>query len=142
MVADVALPDTQGILARQIAKLSGDGATPTRPALQGGLAYAKAVETKLAGKGEVSVVMATDGYPQQCSNNSMGDASRTAAAAKATIPTYIIGVGDRLSSLDDLAAAGGTNKAFLVSTATSDTVGEQFALALGKIRRSPLTSIA
>jgi Mg-chelatase subunit ChlD len=94
IAADVALPDTGGTLASKIAQLTGDGSTPTRPALEGAINYAKSVETKLAGKGKVAVVMATDGYPQDCNNNSIQAASNVASGAKATIPTYVIGVGN------------------------------------------------
>lgn len=138
IAADVALPDTGGTLSGKIAQLSGDGSTPTRPALEGAINYAKTVEAKLAGKGKVAVVMATDGYPQDCSNNSIQSASNVASGAKATIPTYVIGVGNLLSDLNSLAAAGGTNKAYIVSTANQGSVGTDFANALSQIRGASL----
>ena len=137
--ADVALPDTAGVLASDIGKLSGDGSTPTRPALEGAINYAKTVEAKLAGKGKVAVVMATDGYPQDCSNNSIGAAANVASSVKDSIPTYVIGVGDLLNNLNSLAAAGGTSQAFLVSTSNSQNVGQSFADALTKIRGASLS---
>lgn len=138
IAADVALPDTTGALASKMAQLSGNGSTPTRPALEGAINYAKTVEAKLAGKGKVAVVMATDGYPQDCNNNSIQSASNVASGAKATIPTYVIGVGNLLNDLNALAAAGGTNKAYIVSTASQGSVGNEFATALSQIRGASL----
>src|SRR5690606_4251626 len=75
IAADVALPDSGGKLAQTIAGLNGDGSTPTRYALEGAIEYAKGVGAKLAGKGKVAGVRATDGYPQDCSGNSIASAS-------------------------------------------------------------------
>lgn len=138
LAADVALPDTGGTLSSKIAQLTGDGSTPTRPALEGALNYAKSVDAKLAGKGKVAVVMATDGYPQDCSNNSINAASTVASNAKGTIPTYVIGVGNLLNDLNALAAAGGTSKAYIVSTSNQGSVGNEFATALSQIRGASL----
>jgi Mg-chelatase subunit ChlD len=135
---DIALPDTGGILAAEIGKLTGDGSTPTRPALEGAINYGKTLEAKLEGKGKVAIVMATDGYPQDCSNNSIGSASNVAAAVKDTMPTYVIGVGSRLANLDALADAGGTDKAFHVSTTNAASVAQEFSDALAQIRGAQL----
>jgi Mg-chelatase subunit ChlD len=138
IAADVALPDANGTLSQTIAGLSGDGTTPTTAALQGAIAYAQGVSTKLAGKGKVAVVMATDGLPQGCSGDSISSASNVASNAKATVPTYVIGVGNLLNDLNSLASAGGTSKAFIVSTATQTAVGTDFAKALSDIRGKSL----
>lgn len=138
IAADVALPDTTGKLAQVIAGLSGDGSTPTSAALSGSIEYAKTVNAKLAGKGKVAVVMATDGLPQGCSGDSISGASTIAANAKATVPTYVIGVGNLLNDLNSLASAGGTNKAYIVSTSTQSAVANEFATALSQIRGQSL----
>jgi len=137
ILADVTLPDTAGALSTKIASLDADGSTPTRPALEGAINYARSVETRLAGKGKVAVVMATDGYPQDCSDNSISKASAVASAAKATIPTYVIGVGDLLADLNALASAGGTKQAFLVK-GTGAAVGGNLSTALTAIRGASL----
>lgn len=136
--ADVALPDASGKLASTIAGLTGNGSTPTRYALEGAIEYAKGVNTKLAGKGKVAVVMATDGLPQDCSGNSISSASTIASNAKATVPTYVIGVGNLLNDLNALANAGGTSKAFIVSTANQAAVGTEFSTAMSQIRGASL----
>lgn len=138
IAADITLPDTTGKLAQTIAGLSGDGSTPTTAALAGSIEYAKSVNTKLAGKGKVAVVMATDGLPQGCSGDSISSASLIASNAKATVPTYVIGVGNLLNDLNALANAGGTSKAFIVSTANQAAVGTEFSTALSQIRGASL----
>jgi hypothetical protein len=138
IAADVTLPDATGKLAQTIAGLSGDGSTPTTAALAGAVSYAKGVSTKLAGKGKVAVVMATDGLPQGCSGDSISSASTIASSAKATVPTYVIGVGNLLNDLNSLANAGGTSKAFIVSTANQAAVGTEFSTAMSQIRGASL----
>ena len=138
IAADVALPDATGTLSQTIAGLSGEGSTPTTAALAGAVEYAKGVNAKLAGKGKVAVVMATDGLPQGCSGDSISSASTVAANVKATVPTYVIGVGNLLNDLNSLASAGGTNKAFIVSTANQAAVGTEFSTAMSQIRGASL----
>jgi hypothetical protein len=100
------------------------------------------VSTQLAGKGKVAVVMATDGLPEGCSGDSISSASSVAQSAKATVPTYVIGVGNLLNDLNALANAGGTSKAFIVafivSTANQTTVGTEFSTAMSQIRGASL----
>lgn len=139
LVRDVALPDAQNQLLNRIGQLSPNGSTPTRQALEGALKYGKTLETQFAGKGKVAVVLATDGLPQDCSGNSINEAATVAAASKATIPTYVIGVGNLLDNLNTIAAAGGSTKAFVVSTTNSATVNTELSDALSKIRGSALT---
>lgn len=139
IAADVPLPDTAGTLSAKIAGIDPNGSTPTRPALEGALNYAKTVNTQLAGKGKVALVMATDGYPENCDDNSIASASQIASDAKATIPTYVIGVGKLLDDLNALASAGGTDKAYIVSTTNQSTVANDFATALAQIRGASLS---
>lgn len=136
--ANVPLPDTQNRLANRMNGLTGAGGTPTRYAMEGAVAYAQTVETQLAGKGKVVVVLATDGTPEYCSNNTIQTTSAVAQGVAATIPTYVIGVGDALDSLNALAVAGGTTSAFIISTANAGTVGQSFAAAMESIRGASL----
>lgn len=137
--ANVVLPDTGGTLAADMRGLTGNGTTPTRYALEGTMAYATQVQSQLAGKGKVVVVVATDGYPEGCRNgNSINDAATIASAQKATIPTYVIGVGNLLGNLQTLAEAGGTSKALIISTQNAATVNQQFQAAIGEIRGATL----
>lgn len=101
------------------------GGTPTLPALEGGITYAKQIATSRPTEKTV-IVLVTDGEPgfydknvivPGCANN---DVAHVAAAAKAakdgapSIPTYVVGVGPSLSALNAVASAGGTGAALMV----------------------------
>lgn len=111
------------------------GGTPTAPALQGAIDYAKNWEIAHPTH-VVAVVLATDGEPNDCSSTVTNTAAVAASGYSGTpsIRTYVIGVGTSLTSLDTIAAAGGTNQAFIVDD-TSYTES-QFAAALLAIRSS------
>jgi hypothetical protein len=131
---NIALPDTNGTLDAKIASINPNGETHTRYALDGAIQYAKTVNTT----GKVAVVMATDGFPQGCTDNTIQSTSTIAANAKDTIPTYVIGVGNLLDDLNTIAASGGTQKAFIVQTSNQSLVGNDFATALSSIRGKAL----
>jgi hypothetical protein len=96
------------------------GASPTRPALQGVTAYAYDWARNHP-EDKAVVVFATDGVPSSslCTPNSIADNVRAVAAAanaNPPVPTFVIGVGNALDALSEIAAAGGTEQAFLVDT--------------------------
>ncbi len=112
------------------------GQTPTVPALAGALQYAKNWATQNPSH-KVVVVLATDGSPHGCTNNTVDTAAtvaQIAAAGAPPIPTYVIGIGDSLSSLNEIADAGGTAPALIVST--GQDVSAQFLAAMNDIRSS------
>jgi hypothetical protein len=113
--------------------------TPTLGALTGAFAFAKTVATDKASKdgGRVAVVLVTDGDPSGCSS-SVDNVSALAATNKDAFPTYVIGVGSQLTSLDKVAAAGGTGKAYIVSTTDPTATSTQLNSALGSIRSANL----
>jgi hypothetical protein len=122
------------------------GGTPTLPALQGAIAYARDVANQRPGERTV-VVLQTDGYPglklddgsfgPGCADN---DIDHIAAAADAafkgspSIPTYVIGVDAALTDLNRIAAAGGTKQAFLVAVGDPNATKVSFSAALAQIR--------
>jgi len=123
------------------------GATPSAPALAG--AIQQAHDWALAHPDhQVAVVLATDGLPSECIADPNGDPSGiqgVTAAAKAgvsgtpSVKTFVIGVfgADDTTApqnLDDIAVAGGTEKAFVVTTGSD--VEQQFLDALDTIRGS------
>ena len=69
---------------------SPGGGTPTKPALEGAIAYAKKVQTTLSAGEKVAIVLATDGEPNDC-NSTPENVAAAAATVAATIPTYVIG---------------------------------------------------
>jgi hypothetical protein len=112
------------------------GQTPTVAALTGALQYAESWIAQNPSH-KVVVVFATDGSPHGCTNNTIDVAASVAQGAVAgspSIPTYVIGVGSSLSSLNAIADAGGTGAALIVNT--NQDVAAQFLAAMNAIRSS------
>jgi hypothetical protein len=121
------------------------GGTPTLPALQGAIAYAKEIAGKRPGERTV-VVLQSDGYPgllvngtfqAGCPNNDIPSIAAAADAAykgSPSIPTYVIGVDTALTDLNTIAAAGGTKQAFMVAVGDPNATKAAFAAALASIR--------
>ena len=83
------------------------------------------------------MVLATDGIPNDCNSN-VQNVAAAAAGVAATVPTYVIGVGDQLQSLDTIAAGGGTSKAFVVAVGDPTKTASDFQAALAVIRGATL----
>ena len=122
--------------------LSGHGPgtdTPTFPALQGAVDHAKVWASAHPGHVTI-VVLATDGNPSSSCDDNLADINNIASVAAAgnpKIPTFVIGVGNSLTALNGIAAAGGTTQAFIVDPTTGNTT-TQFLAALNKIRGTVL----
>jgi len=129
-VAMRALPDATSF-ANSINANSPNGGTPTLPALTGAIEYAQSVQ-KANPADKVAVVLVTDGEPNDC-NSSVGNVSSEAASASATIPTFVIGIGNA-GNLDQIAQSGGTTKATIVSTNNPQQTAQDFQTALNAIR--------
>jgi hypothetical protein len=112
------LPPASAALITTLNAAMPGGNTPTRPALDGAILYARAWEMMMTRR--VAIALATDGEPNQC-NSTVPAVSASAAAAAATgIFTFVVGVGPSLQNLNAIAQAGGTNTAYLVETAGVD----------------------
>jgi hypothetical protein len=116
-----------------------NGNTPTVPALSGAIQYATSYAQTHPGR-TVGVVFATDGAPTECaqSDNTVAGAVRVATASAMGMPpirTYVLGVGPNLNNLNQIAVAGGTQKAYLVESGGS----ADLITALNDIRKSALT---
>lgn len=108
--------------------------TPTSAALQGALDHGRAW-AKSHERDAVIAVLATDGEPSECVTD-LSHINALAAQGVSGAPkilTFVIGVGSSLDSLNGIAAAGGTQRAFMVDTGSGDTAA-QFLEALNKIR--------
>jgi hypothetical protein len=130
----LALPPPLPAVVNDITQHAIGGGTPTRPALEGALQYLSGWVTAHPDRKPV-LVLATDGEPSGCATNTPQDVADVAAAALAgphAIRTFVIGVGNSLSSLNLVAQAGGTDRAFLVDT--GGDVAREFADALDQIR--------
>lgn len=116
---------------------SPNGGTPTLPALQGAIKYAQE-QAQIHTGSKVAVVLATDGIPNDC-NSTVQNVTQAAQGVAASLPTYVIGVGDQLQSLDAIAAGGGTTKAFVVGIQNPQQTATDFENALNVIRGATLS---
>lgn len=116
------------------------GGTPTYVAMQGAIDYAKNVAANDGKDGNVAIVLVTDGIPDsQCSGNSIPDVKSLAATVAGTIPTYVIGVGNQLTSLKEIAVGGGTQNAFIVNVSEPAQIQADFLKAVNTIKASALS---
>ncbi len=132
------LPAVAAAITMSIADQKPAGSTPTLASITGALNYAKARQVATPSR-RVALVYATDGIPQGCKTDGVALAAMAAkdALTTASIPTYVLGVGPMLDSLNAIAAAGGTGRAFLVDTGGDVTM--QLAAALHTIKSRALT---
>jgi hypothetical protein len=127
------LPANTSALSTSLTTTVPGGQTPTLPAFQGAIqALTKHLLLNPTHTGVV--VLATDGIPNDCASTVDKVAQEALAAAQDTpkILTFVIGVGTQLTALDQIAQAGGSQKAFLVDTGANAT--QQFIDALNSIR--------
>lgn len=141
---DVPIAPLPGVASAMMTSLNNHGPgglTPTEPAVQGALAYAS-MWAQQNQTHKTIFVLATDGDPTGCDMNTNTPPSiasnviAPAFAAQPSIKTFVIGVGSSLTSLNQMAMAGGTDQALIVDT-TQDA-GAQFLAAMRKIRGSSL----
>ncbi len=126
-----ALPEPSAF-ATAIAAATPMGQTPTLPAVEGAIDLAHDAAMMAPGS-RSAIVLVTDGDPDQC-DSSVSDVSFQVAKVAATTPTYVIGVGDDLPSLDMIAQSGGTGAPTIVSVGDADATKMEFLTALEKIR--------
>jgi hypothetical protein len=109
--------------------------TPTAPALDGALVYARRQQVTHPDH-TAAVVLVTDGVPRDCGSTVQSTSAVAASAAAGTPPikTYVLGVGPNLANLNAIAQGGDTSQAYLVESS-----GEGALLAaLEAIRTSAL----
>jgi len=127
------LPTNSQPFVASLAAYKPEGGTPTRPALEGALNYAEAWLVRHLTR-RVAVVLATDGEPNDCDStvDAVAEVAEDGAELTTPILTYVIGVGASLTSLDQVATAGGTGHAYIIDT-TQDTTA-RFIDAMNAIR--------
>lgn len=129
-----ALPGVAVAVKDSINATNPEGGTPMGPALEGAIDYA---QTWAAAHPDhlTAVVLATDGAPSGCNPEGTDIVAARAAEGKAQSPsvlTFVIGLGEQLSTLNAIAIAGGTKQATLVDSGSN--AGAEFLTALNKIR--------
>jgi hypothetical protein len=134
------LPGVAGAIVSSLNAHRPGGGTPTYPALEGSYPYVKSWATAHPNEKTI-LVLATDGNPSGCANNTVPNIANNlvapAFAGNPSVMTFVIGVGNSLTSLNQIAQAGGTNTAFIVDTAGADP-GGQFLAAMKAIETSVL----
>jgi hypothetical protein len=152
------LPDTAMALSTSIAAQMPAGDTPTRQALLGAVAHARAHAAANIGH-SVVILLATDGLPTDCTGGREVSGETTAAlndvvavtteaftpavATNASIQTFVIGVfadseqASAQMNLDQIAKAGGSDQAFVVTS--GGDVQQEFLTALNDIRSARLS---
>jgi hypothetical protein len=138
-----ALPGAAASITAALAAKAPDGNTPTSAALKGAVDAATAYANANPGH-TVVAVLATDGLPTECDTNMANIASIAGAAFKGTpsVKTFVIGVFSAdekalaQSNLDQIASAGGSSKAFVVTQGATTT--QDFVNAMNTIRGTAL----
>ena len=113
------------------------GLTPTVPALQGAISYARSWARANPGRA-TTVVLVTDGFPTQCDNepDHVSQAALDGYQSAERIRTFVIGVGDVAKfNLDNYARSGGTKSAYLTD---AGDVSASFVDALNNITNRAL----
>jgi len=124
-------------LAAAMDEAAPGGLTPTVPALQGAIRYARSWAEANPGRA-TTVVLVTDGFPTQCDNapEHISDAAQAGYESPEHIRTFVIGVGDVAKfNLDNYARSGGTKRAYLTDAGDVTTT---FVDALNNITNSAL----
>jgi von Willebrand factor type A domain-containing protein len=135
------LPDQTSALTEALDGLEPTGETPTGPALRGACEYAKGYRASEVDH-QVAILLLTDGRPEApstcrggagaCCPN-LDDAVQAADVCRtdAGIRTFVVGIGPLLDNLEQIAIAGGTERAYLVQ---GGDVGNEVLNALNRIR--------
>ncbi|HET9955830.1 MAG TPA: vWA domain-containing protein [Polyangiaceae bacterium] len=117
---DLPIGDAQAealIASLEVAQPTGE--TPTGAALRGACTYIDRARSERPGR-SVALLLVTDGIPETPLTNCGATLTDAVAAARecssrpVPIKTYVLGIGQALSNLDQIAAAGGTQEAYLV----------------------------
>jgi hypothetical protein len=128
-----------------IGKEDWRGGTPTLYVLQG--LFDQIVAGQKAQPGRYAVVLVTDGYPQDCDDDSITSVADLVKAHAEETPTYVIGVTnppiqdapDVTTNLADIAKAGGTGKAYLIDTGNPNQTVSDFKKTIDEIRSAAVS---
>lgn len=135
-----ALSDGAALLSNAYPETPGGGLTPSLPALQGALQYARSWGERPENlERGVAVVWVTDGYQTICDGN-VSDLSALAGAynnpedGELRVPTFVVGLGV-VPNLKEVARLGGTGDGFFV--ADHDDAVKSLEDALRRVANSP-----
>jgi len=126
------LSEVASELVSAMDQVAPGGLTPTVPALQGAVGYARSWAQANPGRA-TTVVLVTDGFPTQCDNapEHISEVAKSGYESPEHIRTFVIGVGDVAKfNLDNYARSGGTKSAYLTD---AGDVATTFVDALNNI---------
>ncbi|HKP61367.1 MAG TPA: vWA domain-containing protein [Polyangiales bacterium] len=141
-----ALPSKQfGEALDAIGKEDWRGGTPTLFVIQG--VFDQIDNSQKAHPGRYALVLVTDGYPQDCDDDSIATVAELVKTRAADIPTYVIGVTnppikdapDVTTNLADIAKAGGTSKAYLIDTGNPTQTTADLKRTVDEIRSAAIS---
>jgi hypothetical protein len=135
------LPEHASTLMATLNQVEPTGETPTGAAIRGACTYASGHKQN-APHHQVVILLLTDGKPEApatcqggqgacCPTLSDAVAAADECRTGADIKTYVLGVGPLLENLEQIAVAGGTERAYLVE---GGDVSTQVLDALNRIR--------
>lgn len=133
------LPAVKPKLEAALNGTSPGGGTPTHPAMQAAAQAVTAWAQQHLDRKAI-IVLATDGNPNDCNSTNQNVAAVAAGAFAGNPPvsTFVIGINNQgvdTAGLDQVAAAGGTNKALIVDPANA---GAEFLKAIQEIQGQAL----
>jgi hypothetical protein len=141
-----AAPERAAAILASLESQTPNGLTPTGPALDGALSFARTWAEQNTER-QVVTVLVTDGFPTECTPIEIPELAalaRTASTAVRPVRTFVIGVfsdadldSDGQARLDALATAGNTGAALIVNTAGDVT--RDFLAALDAVRTTSLS---
>ena len=143
-VGFAALPAASLAVTRALHLKEPTGGTPMGPAVRGTLAHLRAQLAANPGR-KVALILVSDGLPGACQRNDIPAVVAdlgTAFTGTPSIPSYVIGVFSPNEvtraemALNQLAMAGGTNQAFLLTA--NDDLNARLLEALNQIRGAVL----
>jgi len=114
------LPGHAEAVLESLYSVEPTGETPTGAAIRGACVHANEWRDQNPGHATV-ILLVTDGVPEapssdRCSPSveDAADAARECLDGGSGLPTYVLGIGLALDNLNEIAAAGGTEAAYLV----------------------------
>jgi hypothetical protein len=141
-----ALPSkTFGEALEAIGKEDWRGGTPTLYVTQG--IFDQIEHEQQAHPGRYALVLVTDGYPQDCDDDSISSVAELVKSHAEQTPTYVIGVQnpplkdapDVTSNLAEIAQAGGSGKAYLIATSDPTQTVSAFKHTIDEIRSAAVS---
>lgn len=131
VVHDAMLPDTTGV-PTALGTIGTTGLTPTSAAVRAGLRLAQSLHATYPDD-NVALLLATDGLPTDCGQ--MPEALAAVREARALgVVTHVVGIGEELGPLNQLANAGGSDTAVLIAGTNASDVASALGAKLENIR--------